>query len=411
MKLVIDRKRKDFLDVFKDFNDFKLYVENNFKIDLNNNELLNKLLLVYNSLILSDDVCQMIRFTRYLPKQFGWKHKNIYQIRFWVERGFSEEYAKQQITFLKSKLSQKMIDYKETVKIENFLSYDDCKNFVKSNNIKTKQEYFNFDKPKNIPYNPSTFYKSVWLNWKQFLTDKNSRRNILCYTYSECKEIIKKYNIKSKSDWFKNIKNIITIDEKIPYDPLKYYKKEFNGWGDFLNTGKIQDNKIKFLSYDETQKYVKNLKLKNCAEWKEYCKTKPNFITSKPKKKFKNDFIDMPTFLGYNKMNSIGENIIKDYLNENNIIFIKEKRFDDCKNIRSLPFDFYIPDYNICIEFDGPQHEKLSNHFNMTEDDFKKLQKNDEIKTSYCKNNNIRLIRIPYKYKNNIIEILNKNIK
>ena len=38
------------------------------------------------------------------------------------------------------------------------------------------------------------------------------------------------------------------------------------------------------------------------------------------------------------------------------IKFERQKRFDGCKDIRMLPFDFYLLDYNICIEYDGEQH-------------------------------------------------------
>ena len=42
----------------------------------------------------------------------------------------------------------------------------------------------------------------------------------------------------------------------------------------------------------------------------------------------------------------------------NNINYIREKRFKDCKNIKPLPFDFYLPEKNICIEYDGEHHFK-----------------------------------------------------
>jgi len=55
---------------------------------------------------------------------------------------------------------------------------------------------------------------------------------------------------------------------------------------------------------------------------------------------------------------SKGENLIEDCLNLLNINFQKQKTFDDLKYIRHLKFDFYLPDYNCCIEYDGEQHFK-----------------------------------------------------
>ena len=55
---------------------------------------------------------------------------------------------------------------------------------------------------------------------------------------------------------------------------------------------------------------------------------------------------------------SKGEKAIRIFLKTIGVEFIKQKRFKNCKDIRTLPFDFYLPDYNICIEYDGEQHFK-----------------------------------------------------
>lgn len=47
---------------------------------------------------------------------------------------------------------------------------------------------------------------------------------------------------------------------------------------------------------------------------------------------------------------SLGEEIISNILNGINIEFIREYKFKDCKNIKNLSFDFYLPKYNCCIE-------------------------------------------------------------
>jgi len=50
---------------------------------------------------------------------------------------------------------------------------------------------------------------------------------------------------------------------------------------------------------------------------------------------------------------SKGERKIKIFLKDNNIKFISQKRFNNCRNKYTLPFDFYLPEYNICIEYNG----------------------------------------------------------
>lgn len=106
---------------------------------------------------------------------------------------------------------------------------------------------------------------------------------------------------------------------------------------------------------------------------------------------------------------SKGEKIIREYLEDNSINFKQEHKFEDCKNKRSLPFDFYIPKCNLCIEFDGEQHFKANNYFG--EKEFELTQKRDNIKNKYCKNNNINLLRIPYWEIDSIEDILDKEFK
>jgi very-short-patch-repair endonuclease len=100
---------------------------------------------------------------------------------------------------------------------------------------------------------------------------------------------------------------------------------------------------------------------------------------------------------------SHGEKDISTYLDENNIKYIRQHKFDDCKYKYKLPFDFYLPDYNICIEYDGMQHFKPIAYFG-GEKTLKYTKENDNIKNDYCKNNNINLLRI--KYNENILNKL-----
>ncbi len=106
--------------------------------------------------------------------------------------------------------------------------------------------------------------------------------------------------------------------------------------------------------------------------------------------------------------NSKGEMKIRLFLEENNIRFNTQYRFSDCKNIRPLPFDFYLPEHNICIEFNGRQHYEPLEHFGGIIN-FKKQQINDKIKYNFCKSSNISLIIINYRDINNINKILSKS--
>lgn len=92
---------------------------------------------------------------------------------------------------------------------------------------------------------------------------------------------------------------------------------------------------------------------------------------------------------------SIGERKISKYLQEKNIKFTRQKKFNDCFFKEKLSFDFYIENLNILIEFDGIQHFKPVKIFG-GEKEFQKNKIRDKIKNEYCIKNNIHLIRISY---------------
>jgi len=105
---------------------------------------------------------------------------------------------------------------------------------------------------------------------------------------------------------------------------------------------------------------------------------------------------------------SKGEIVIEKFLKDNKIEFISQYNFDGCSNKRKLSFDFYIPEYNTCIEYDGIQHFYHVPCFGSYKK-FCRQQECDKIKNVFCQDNNIELIRISYKQ--NIKMELNKWLK
>lgn len=97
---------------------------------------------------------------------------------------------------------------------------------------------------------------------------------------------------------------------------------------------------------------------------------------------------------------SLGERKIRQWLNKHNIEYIYQHKFENCKDKYVLPFDFYIPNYNLCVEFDGIQHFEVTDFAGegetIAKEKFEYTQKHDSIKNKYCENNDIKLLRIPY---------------
>lgn len=103
---------------------------------------------------------------------------------------------------------------------------------------------------------------------------------------------------------------------------------------------------------------------------------------------------------------SHGEKAVRIYLEKNNIIFERQKTFDDCKDKNLLKFDFYLPYHNSVIEYDGIQHYRPIEWFGGDEE-FNNIVKRDNIKNKYCQKNKIKILRIPYYNYSRIDEKIN----
>ena len=94
---------------------------------------------------------------------------------------------------------------------------------------------------------------------------------------------------------------------------------------------------------------------------------------------------------------SSAEIFIRKILDEKNIPYIAEYAFPDCVGVKGwkLRFDFYLPKHKMAIEYDGQQHYRPVEFWGGTEK-HELQQENDAIKNSYCSNNGILLLRLPY---------------
>lgn len=109
---------------------------------------------------------------------------------------------------------------------------------------------------------------------------------------------------------------------------------------------------------------------------------------------------------------SKGSAKIQQILQQNDIKFEKEKTFEDLISEKGgyLRYDFYLPDYNRLIEFDGEQHFNYTDTGWNTKENFEKTQKSDKIKNEYALSHKIDLIRIPFTETNKItLQILLNN--
>ena len=114
--------------------------------------------------------------------------------------------------------------------------------------------------------------------------------------------------------------------------------------------------------------------------------------------------------------NSKGETKIANWLNNNNISFVRQKRFDDLRNPQTnymLSYDFWLPDNNLLIEYQVGYHNGIvhkRNPIKQTEDDLNRQHYRDELKRKYAKQHNYQLLEIWYWDYENIESILAKEL-
>lgn len=108
---------------------------------------------------------------------------------------------------------------------------------------------------------------------------------------------------------------------------------------------------------------------------------------------------------------SRGELNVSLFLDSNNIDYIGQYKYDNLNGVggKLLSYDFYLPQYNILIEFQGKQHFKPIDHFGGKKK-FVIQQIHDIRKRRYAKENNIRLISIWYNEINKIPQTLKQYI-
>lgn len=109
------------------------------------------------------------------------------------------------------------------------------------------------------------------------------------------------------------------------------------------------------------------------------------------------------------KGESIIDCILRDYADEFGFTLEREKVLPDCE--ANLRFDFYIPDLNLAIEYDGEHHYMPVNFSGTNCSDalnrsLEVVQARDAIKDDYCANSGIMLLRIPFDLQDQIPEIL-----
>ncbi len=288
------------------------------------------------------------------------------------------------------------------------LSFEEVKEYIENFEYKVlSTEYKNTDSKLLIQCEKGHIYETTYHNFKGTKNRKGRRcphcANNIKYIYDFVKEHVEKFNYKLISEKYENAheKLIIQCDNshifKMSFDHFKRGCRCPHCNGNAKHTIEYIKSYIENENYQLiSTEYINNeKKLSLICDKGHECEISFGNFTQGKRCGICN--------------NSKGETEIFKILLKYNIDFVEQYKFNDCKYNRELRFDFYLPDYNCCIEFDGQQHFQPVECFG-GEKEFEKIKIRDTIKNNYCKDNNIELIRIPYFEFDNIKEILKREL-
>jgi len=322
---------------------------------------------------------------------------------------------------LNCRIPKKIKNYKTFIEIKNILN-NKFKNFNFLINEKWWQEnYKGFQTKIPFKYQNKLFYRPL----KELLTRNFIRISILTYKdfLKKAKEIHgDKYDYSLiTEEWWRE--NYFRIKETIiPIICPKHGMFEQSVFLHLRGHG-CQKCGIEKSTYQLNEK--KKLTFKNFK--KRFNKIHKNLIINFDEKwweeNYKNTYTKVPIIcpkhgIFESKINSIlngvgcpkckeskGERKIRHYLEENNINYEYQYPIKIKNHKKPLYFDFYLPKQNIAIEFDGIFHYK-----DHPKQSVEIQKKRDELKNQYCKENNIKLIRIPYWEYDSIEKILKREL-
>ena len=208
----------------------------------------------------------------------------------------------------------------------NILPLEQAIKIVRQLNFETKtayQDWWTETRPENLARDVIKVYveskRKEWPEekqaelWSFYLGNdvlSNQEKNKRWLSYEEASKACRKAGIKSQNDFLRRLKTG-KIPKGVPSRPYAVYKnngwarptKNNSGWGVFLGTGSIQNNKLEYWSFKKARAYVRKLipQIKNeKPEWRNYTKSgkKPKQIPANPKRTYGDEFTNYGDWLG-----------------------------------------------------------------------------------------------------------------
>jgi superfamily II DNA or RNA helicase len=191
--------------------------------------------------------------------------------------------------------------------MRRYLPFNEARKIVHGFNLMSQKDWKDFKRdgklPIEIPTHPNEIYKTQgWISWGDwFGTNTIATSERTFRFFNDARSYVHKLKIKSNTEWRQYCK-LGKLPLDIPTNPHRTYKDSgWNGYGDWLGTGRVHPKQIEYLSYDEVRDFARKLNLKSQEDWSNYCKSglKPSNIPSAPWRFYQNNgWINMSEFFG-----------------------------------------------------------------------------------------------------------------
>ena len=187
------------------------------------------------------------------------------------------------------------------MKKSDYLPFEEARKFVRSlglcNSSEWREYCYSGKRPNNISVSPERIYKGKFISISDFIGEKIGFDGTYL-SFEKARKFVRALSLRSQSEWRDYCKSG-KKPHNIPNSPRYVYKDKWVSSGDFLGTGTIASQNIKFLSFQDARKVVRTFGLKSMREWKKY-KKKPKNIPYKANIKYKNEgWKGWQDFLGY----------------------------------------------------------------------------------------------------------------
>lgn len=184
--------------------------------------------------------------------------------------------------------------------------FPEARAFVQQLGFKNGEEWNAYcksgKKPKDIPSAPHYIYKTEFKGMGDWLgtgTVAPRDRHRQYRSFTDARAFARELGFKNKAEW----DDYCRSGKKptgIPMKPDRAYGSEFQGYGDWLGTGRPGPGNYTFLPFAEARTFAHALKLKNHKEWSTYCASgkKPYNIPSAPNETYGVEFQGWGDWLG-----------------------------------------------------------------------------------------------------------------